>query len=277
MTETMAPYHEAAQYIREKTAGMVPQVGIILGSGLGSLADSIEEAVAIPYNEIPHFPVSTAIGHKSRLICGKLAGKRVVAMQGRFHFYEGWSMQQVTFPIRVMKLLGISCLFLSNAAGGLNLTYKVGDIMVLRDHISMLPNPLIGKNAEEFGPRFPDMTRPYDPALRALAHEKASELGFGLKEGVYIACTGPSYETPAEYKFFRRIGADAVGMSTVPEVAVARHCGLPCFAVSVITDLAHDEIPEDYVTDGEAIVKAADLAAGKMTALFYKMIESVAI
>ena len=275
MTYNMAPYNEAAQYIKDRTGDIAPQVGIILGSGLGALADSIEDAVAIPYSDIPHFPVSTAIGHKSRLISGTLAGKRVLAMQGRFHFYEGWTMQQVTFPIRVMKLLGIKYLFLSNAAGGLNLGYEVGDIMVLRDHISMLPNPLIGKNFEEFGPRFPDMTRPYDPSLIRLAHSKAGELGFTLREGVYIACSGPSYETPAEYRFFRKIGADAVGMSTVPEVAVARHCGIPCFAVSVITDLAHEDAPEDYVTDGEAIVKAADLAASKMTALFYKMIEAV--
>lgn len=275
MFDTLQPYNEAALYIRDRIGSSSPQVGIILGSGLGALADSIEDPVVIPYSGIPHFPVSTAIGHKGQFVYGTLAGKKVLAMQGRFHYYEGWSMQQVTFPIRVMKLLGIQYLFLSNAAGGLNLGYKVGDIMVLRDHISMLPNPLIGKNSDEFGPRFPDMTRPYDSKLRRLAHSKASELGFQLQEGVYIACTGPSYETPAEYKFFRRIGADAVGMSTVPEVAVARHCGIPCFAVSVITDLAHDDVPEDYVTDGEAIVKAADLAASKMTALFYKMIEAV--
>lgn len=275
MFDTLTPYNEAARYIRDRIGSLDPQVGIILGSGLGALADSIEDPVEIPYSEIPHFPVSTAIGHKGQFVSGTLAGKKVLAMQGRFHYYEGWTMQQVTFPIRVMKLLGIEYLFLSNAAGGLNLTYKVGDIMVLRDHISMLPNPLIGKNLDEFGPRFPDMTRPYDSKLRQLAHDKAAELGFLLKDGVYIACTGPSYETPAEYKFFRRIGADAVGMSTVPEVAVARHCGIPCFAVSVITDLAHDDVPEDYVTDGEAIVKAADLAASKMTALFYKMIEAV--
>ncbi|MGM9791794.1 MAG: purine-nucleoside phosphorylase [Candidatus Cryptobacteroides sp.] len=275
MFDTLTPYKEAALYIRDRIGSLDPQVGIILGSGLGALADSIEDPVEIHYSEIPHFPVSTAIGHKGQFVYGTLAGKKVLAMQGRFHYYEGWTMQQVTFPIRVMKLLGIEYLFLSNAAGGLNLSYKVGDIMVLRDHISMLPNPLIGKNFEEFGPRFPDMTRPYDSKLRQLAHDKAQELGFKLQEGVYIACTGPSYETPAEYKFFRRIGADAVGMSTVPEVAVARHCGIPCFAVSVITDLAHDDVPEDYVTDGEAIVKAADLAASKMTALFYKMIEAV--
>lgn len=275
MFDTLTPYNEAARYIKDRIGGADPRIGIILGSGLGALADSIEDPVEIPYSDIPHFPVSTAIGHKGQFVYGTLAGKKVLAMQGRFHYYEGWSMQQVTFPIRVMKFLGIEYLFLSNAAGGLNLTYKVGDIMVLRDHISMLPNPLIGKNLDEFGPRFPDMTRPYDSKLRQLAHDKAAELGFLLKDGVYIACTGPSYETPAEYKFFRRIGADAVGMSTVPEVAVARHCGIPCFAVSVITDLAHDDVPEDYVTDGEAIVKAADLAASKMTALFYKMIEAV--
>lgn len=275
MFDTLTPYNEAARYIKDRIGGHDPRIGIILGSGLGALADSIEDPVEIPYSEIPHFPVSTAIGHKGQFVYGTLAGKKVLAMQGRFHYYEGWTMQQVTFPIRVMKLLGIEYLFLSNAAGGLNLTYKVGDIMVLRDHISMLPNPLIGNNLDEFGPRFPDMTRPYDSKLRQLAHDKAAELGFLLKDGVYIACTGPSYETPAEYKFFRRIGADAVGMSTVPEVAVARHCGIPCFAVSVITDLAHDDVPEDYVTDGEAIVKAADLAASKMTALFYKMIEAV--
>ena len=277
MTEAIKPYHEAAEFIKERIGAQTPQLGIVLGSGLGAIADSIEDAVVIPYSEIPHFPVSTAIGHKSRLIFGTLAGKKVLAMQGRFHFYEGWTLEQVTFPIRVMKLLGIAYLFLSNAAGGLNLSYRVGDMMVLRDHISLIPNPLIGRNLEEFGPRFPDMTRPYDPSLRALAHAKAEELGFSLKEGVYIACTGPSYETPAEYRFFRRIGADAVGMSTVPEVAVARHCGIPCFAVSVITDLAHEDVPEDYVTDGEEIVKAADLAASKMTALFCKMIEAVAI
>ena len=275
MFDTLTPYNEAARYIKDRIGGPDPRIGIILGSGLGALADSIEDPVEIPYSEIPHFPVSTAIGHKGQFVSGTLAGKKVLAMQGRFHYYEGWTLQQVTFPIRVMKLLGIEYLFLSNAAGGLNLTYKVGDIMVLRDHISMLPNPLIGKILDEFGPRFPDMTRPYDSKLRQLAHDKAAELGFLLKDGVYIACTGPSYETPAEYKFFRRIGADAVGMSTVPEVAVARHCGIPCFAVSVITDLAHDDVPEDYVTDGEAIVKAADLAASKMTALFYKMIEAV--
>ena len=259
MTDNLTPYREAAQYIQQKTGGMVPQIGIILGSGLGSLADSIEDAVAIPYSEIPHFPVSTAIGHKSRLICGTLSGKTVVAMQGRFHYYEGWTMQQVTFPIRVMKLLGISYLFLSNAAGGLDLSYKVGDIMVLRDHISLLPNPLIGKNDDEFGPRFPDMTRPYDTALIKLAHSKAQELGFTLKEGVYIACSGPSYETPAEYRFFRKIGANAVGMSTVPECIAARHCGMRILGISLITNMAAGIL--DKPLSGEEVIEAGNAAS----------------
>lgn len=194
-------------------------------------------------------------------------------MQGRFHYYEGYTMQQVTFPIRVMKLLGISYLFVSNAAGGINLNYAIGDLMIIRDHINLLPNPLIGPNLDEFGPRFPDMSRPYDPALRRLAHKIALEMGLNLQEGVYIGCTGPCYETPAEYKFFRTIGSDVVGMSTVPEVIVARHCNIPCFGMSVVTDLAHDDMPEDYKTDGELIVKAADQASCKMTALFEKMIE----
>ena len=273
MTDLLNSYHAAAQYIKEKIDGQVPYVGIILGSGLGSLADRIQNPTVIPYREIPGFPESTAIGHKGNLIFGDLAGKKVIAMQGRFHYYEGYTMEQVTFPVRVMKLLGISFLFVSNAAGGINHNYSIGDLMIIRDQINLLPNPLIGPNIDEFGPRFPDMTRPYDPALRRLARDIASEMGLTLQEGVYIACTGPCYETPAEYKYFRIIGADVVGMSTIPEVIVARHCGLPCFGMSVVTDLAHDDMPEDYHTDGDAIVKAADQAACKMTALFEKMIE----
>ncbi len=273
MTDTMTAYTTAAQYIKEKIGGQTPFVGVVLGSGLGALADKIENPVTIPYKQIPGFPESTAIGHKGNLIFGDLAGKKVLAMQGRFHYYEGYTMQQVTFPIRVMKLLGISYLFVSNAAGGINLTYAIGDLMIIRDHINLLPNPLIGPNLDEFGPRFPDMSRPYDPALRRLAHKIALEMGLNLQEGVYIGCTGPCYETPAEYKFFRTIGSDVVGMSTVPEVIVARHCNIPCFGMSVVTDLAHDDMPEDYKTDGELIVKAADQASCKMTALFEKMIE----
>lgn len=273
MTDIMTAYTTAAQYIKEKIGGQTPFVGVVLGSGLGALADKIENPVTIPYKQIPGFPESTAIGHKGNLIFGDLAGKKVLAMQGRFHYYEGYTMQQVTFPIRVMKLLGISYLFVSNAAGGINLNYAIGDLMIIRDHINLLPNPLIGPNLDEFGPRFPDMSRPYDPALRRLAHKIALEMGLNLQEGVYIGCTGPCYETPAEYKFFRTIGSDVVGMSTVPEVIVARHCNIPCFGMSVVTDLAHDDMPEDYKTDGELIVKAADQASCKMTALFEKMIE----
>ncbi len=273
MTDIMTTYTTAAQYIKEKIGGTTPLVGVVLGSGLGALADEIEHPITIPYRQIPGFPESTAIGHKGNLIFGDLAGKKVLAMQGRFHYYEGYTMQQVTFPIRVMKLLGVSYLFVSNAAGGINLNYSIGDLMVIRDHINLLPNPLIGPNLDEFGPRFPDMTRPYDPALRRLAHEVATEMELKLQEGVYIGCTGPCYETPAEYKFFRTIGSDVVGMSTVPEVIVARHCGIPCFGMSVVTDLAHDDMPEDYKTDGDLIVKAADQATCKMTALFKKMIE----
>lgn len=273
MNERLIPYRKAADYIREQIQGQTPLVGVILGSGLGALADHIQNPVTIPYNTIPGFPVSTAIGHKGNLIFGDLAGKKVIAMQGRFHYYEGYTMEQVTFPVRVLKLLGISYLFVSNAAGGLNLNYCIGDLMIIKDQINLLPNPLIGPNIEEFGPRFPDMTRPYDPALRRMAREIGEEMGLTLREGVYIGCTGPCYETPAEYKFFRVIGSDAVGMSTVPEVIVARHCDIPCFGMSVITDLAHDDMPEDYETDGAEIVKAADQAACKMTALFQKMIE----
>lgn len=273
MIKSLTPYKEAAQYIKERINSQTPLVGIVLGSGLGKLADVIEDAIVIPYKEIPNFPESTAIGHKGNLIFGKIGGKNVLAMQGRFHFYEGYHMHQVTFPIRVMKLLGISYLFVSNAAGGLNLSYSIGDLMIIKDHINMLTNPLIGPNIEEFGPRFPDMTRPYDKGLRDLCKSVAAELDIKVQEGVYVACSGPCYETPAEYKFFRTIGSDVVGMSTVPEIIVARHCDIPCFGMSVVTDLAHDDMPEDYQTDGQEIVKAADQAASKMTALFIKMIE----
>ena len=264
---------KAADFIAEKLQGRVPFAGIVLGSGLGKLADRIENKTVIPYKEIPGFPVSTAVGHKGNFIAGELGGKFVVAMQGRFHYYEGYSMELVTLPIRVMKVLGIRYLFVSNAAGGVNFDFKVGDLMVITDHISHLPNPLIGPNMEEFGPRFPDMTRPYDPKLRKMAFEIAAGLGFGLKSGVYSASTGPTYETPAEYKFYRLIGADAVGMSTVPEVIVARHSDIPVFGMSVITNEAHDDYAEDYVNDGDDVVKAADAAADRMTAIFTQLIE----
>lgn len=265
----------AAEYVAAKLGGNTPYAGIVLGSGLGKLAESIENKITIPYKEIPGFPVSTAVGHKGNFIAGQLGGKFVIAMQGRFHYYEGYPMELVTLPIRVMKVLGIQYLFVSNAAGGVNFDFKVGDLMVITDHINHLPNPLVGPNMPEFGPRFPDMTRPYDGELRAKALELASEYGIELKQGVYFAGTGPSYETPAEYKYFRMIGADAVGMSTIPEVIVARHSSIPVFGMSVITNEAHDDYAEDYENDADDVVMAADAAADRMTLLFTKMIESL--
>ncbi|MCI1780227.1 MAG: purine nucleoside phosphorylase I, inosine and guanosine-specific [Bacteroidales bacterium] len=265
----------AADYVKGRTGGKIPLTGIILGSGLGNLGDSIEDKTIIPYREIPGFAVSTAIGHKGNLITGRLGGKDVIAMQGRFHYYEGYSMEEVTFPVRVLKKLGIKYLFVSNAAGGVNFDFKLGDIMVIKDHINMLPNPLIGKNMDEFGPRFPDMTHTYDRKIISMAFGAASDLGIVLKEGVYLAGTGPSYETPSEYKFFRTIGADAIGMSTIPEVIVARHSGLRVFGVSVITNEAHDDYAPDYVNNGDEVVKVADAAAKKLTLLFTDIIKGL--
>ena len=267
--------YAAADCVKSRLQGRQPLVGIVLGSGLGKLADEIKDPIVIPYKEIPGFPVSTAIGHKGNFIIGYLSGKCVIAMQGRIHFYEGYGMDKVTLPIRVMKVVGIQYLFVSNAAGGTNLNYHVGDLMIIRDHINLIPNPLIGPNLDDFGPRFPDMTRPYDPALIRKAEAIASEEGIALQRGVYVACTGPCYETPAEYRYFRTIGADAVGMSTTSEVIVARHSGIPVFGMSVITDVAHATDDEDYVTDGEAIVKAADAAANKMTRIFNRLLEKL--
>ena len=265
----------AADYLRSRIVPRQPEVGVILGSGLGKLADEIEEPLTIPYGDIPGFPVSTAIGHKGNFIVGKLGGKCVIAMQGRIHYYEGYGMSQVVLPVRVMVKIGIRTLFVSNAAGGTNLGYHVGDLMIIRDHINLIPNPLIGPNLDEFGPRFPDMTRPYDPALIRKAEEIAAEEGISLHKGVYVAISGPSYETPAEYRYFRQIGADAVGMSTTPEVIVARHSAIPVFGMSVITDVAHATDDEEYVTDGEAIVQAANAAADRMTVIFRRLIASL--
>lgn len=273
MDERIKRINSAAEFISSKIGGRKPYAGIILGSGLGKLADSIQNKITIPYGEIPGFPVSTAVGHKGNFIAGELGGKFIVAMQGRFHYYEGYSMDLVTLPVRVMKVLGISKLFVSNAAGGVNFGFHVGDLMIIRDHINFLPNPLIGKNLEDFGPRFPDMTRPYDPAMIRQAEEIAAELGITVRKGVYVGGTGPSYETPAEYKYFRAIGGDAVGMSTIPEVIVARHSDIPVFGMSVISNEAHDDYAEDYVNDGDDVVRAADAAADRMTALFIRMIE----
>ena len=264
--------HLAADLVKSRLGGRQPLVGIILGSGLGKLADHIEDPIIIPYKEIPGFPVSTAIGHKGNFIVGTLSGKTVIAMQGRIHFYEGYGMNMSVLPTRVMVCLGIKYLFVSNAAGGTNLAFKVGDLMIIKDHINMLPNPLIGPNLDEFGPRFPDMTRPYDPALIRLAVQVGDKLGIKLHRGVYVGGTGPSYETPAEYKYFRTIGGDAVGMSTIPEVIVARHAGVPVFGISVITNEAHDDYADDFVNDGDDVVKAANAAAERMSRLITNMI-----
>ncbi len=273
MTDTLRAIHAASDALVERMEGRKPQIGIVLGSGLGMLADQIEDPLVIPYSELPGFPVSTAIGHKGNFIVGTLGGKCVIAMQGRIHYYEGYPMHLVVLPIRVMIRIGIQYLFVSNAAGGTNLSFHVGDLMIIRDHINLIPNPLIGPNLDEFGPRFPDMTRPYDPGLILKAEEIAAWEGISLQKGVYVAVTGPCYETPAEYRYFRNIGADAVGMSTVPEVIVARHSSIPVFGMSVITDVAHATDDEDYITDGEAIVEAANAAADRMTVIFKRLVE----
>ena len=259
--------------LNDRIDGRKPVIGIVLGSGLGRLADAIENPIVVPYRFLPGFPVSTAIGHKGNYIVGELGGKTVIAMQGRIHYYEGYGMDQVVLPIRVMIGVGIRTLIVSNAAGGINYSLHLGDLMMIRDHINLLPNPLIGPNFDDYGPRFPDMTRPYDPALIALAEKVGAEEGIQLHQGVYVGGTGPSYETPAEYKYFRIIGGDAVGMSTIPEVIVARHAGIPVFGISVITNEAHDDYADDFENNGDDVLKAADEAAGKMTVLIQKMIE----
>ncbi|RHJ87942.1 purine nucleoside phosphorylase I, inosine and guanosine-specific [Parabacteroides sp. AM08-6] len=270
MDEINKQYREAAAYLTSRIKGN-PETAIILGSGLGALADQIEDAVVIPYREIPHFVHSTAAGHKGNFICGRLGNKQVLAMQGRFHYYEGYTMQQVTFPVRVMKLLGIRNLLVSNAAGGINNTFKVGDLMIIRDHINMMPNPLIGPNNEMFGTRFPDMTRAYDRSFIRTVEEIAGSLNIPLKKGVYVGLTGPSFETPSEYAFYGKVGGDAIGMSTVPEVIVARHAGLRVFGMSVITNEGY-HFADDFVNDGADVIVAANKAAVVMSTLFKELI-----
>ena len=266
-------YQEAAEYIASKIL-VKPETAIILGSGLGSMAELIEQAVVIPYRDIPHFMSSTVSGHKGNLVSGLIGEKAVLAMQGRFHYYEGYTMQQVTFPVRVMKLLGVKNLLVSNVAGGINHSYKVGDLMIIGDHINMMPNPLLGKNEKTFGTRFPDMTRAYDPDLIRLMEEIATSQQISLKKGVYAGLTGPSYETPAEYAFYGKAGADAIGMSTTPEVIVARHAGMRVFGMSVISNEGH-HFTDDFVNDSDDVIKAAHQATGKMTLLFKELITRI--
>lgn len=270
----MKMYHEAADFLLKRLP-FKAKIGIILGSGLGELGNKIEDPTIIPYSEIPNFAHSTAIGHKGNFICGKLGGVPVVAMQGRFHYYEGYPMERVTFPVRVMKLIGVETLFVSNAAGGINNTYHVGDLMIIRDHINNLPNPLIGPNMEEFGVRFPDMTRAYDRNLIARAERIAKEENIEVRKGVYVGLTGPSYETPAEYLFYQRVGGDAIGMSTVPEVLVARHAGIRVFGMSVITNEGwHFE--GDYTNDAQEVIDAANAASERMGRIFQRLISEIA-
>jgi len=267
-------YEETANYLVGRFKGKKPETAVILGSGLGKLADKITDATVIPYSEIPNFKHSTAAGHKGNLICGNLGDKTILAMQGRFHYYEGYTMQEVTFPVRVMKLLGIKNLFVSNAAGGINNTFKVGNLMVIRDHINQMPNPLIGHNNASFGVRFPDMTRAYDRDFIKMAEDIANEKGLTLKKGVYVGLTGPSFETPSEYAFYGKAGGDAIGMSTVPEVIVARHAGMRVFGMSVITNEGY-HFADDFVNDGNDVIIAADKAADIMTDLFTKLIARI--
>ncbi|MCH5239506.1 MAG: purine-nucleoside phosphorylase [Muribaculaceae bacterium] len=264
---------ESADYIKNHVKE-TPEVAIILGTGLGDLIKYIEDSEAIDYKNIPNFPVSTVEGHSGRLIFGKLGGKRVMAMQGRFHYYEGYDMKEVTFPVRVMQQMKIEKLFVSNAAGGMNKEFRVGDIMIITDHINLFPeNPLRGKNYEDLGPRFPAMTEAYSQSLINLADKVSQEKGIRVMHGVYVGTAGPTFETPAEYEYFRIIGGDAVGMSTVPEVIVANHAGMKVFGVSVITDLGGKDIKE--VPTHEEVQKAALKAQPNMVVLISEMLKQL--
>lgn len=261
-----------ASYIKGQVS-FTPEIGIILGTGLGGLVKEIEALRVIPYDKIPAMPLSTVEGHSGKLIFGMLEGKKVVAMQGRFHYYEGYSMDQVVFPVRVMKYLGIKTLLISNASGGVNPGFEIGDVMIISDHISLLPNPLIGKNEEEMGPRFPDMSEAYDKSLIEKAKSIAKARNISVREGVYVGLTGPALETPSEYKYVRIIGGDAVGMSTVPEVIAAAHMGLPVFAMSIITDLGVEgKIKKVTLQD---IIKVAEKAEPKMTVIMKELVKNL--
>lgn len=263
----------SASFLRGKTSD-IPEIAIILGTGLGELIDHIDDKEIIDYKDIPYFPVSTVEGHSGRLIFGFLGGKRIMAMQGRFHYYEGYDMKEVTFPVRVMQNLGVKRLFVSNAAGGMNKEFVVGDIMIITDHINLFPeNPLRGKNYDELGTRFPSMTEAYSQKLIELADKVAAEESIRVMHGVYVGTPGPTFETPAEYEYFRVIGGDAVGMSTVPEVIVANHAGMEVFGVSVITDLGGKDIKE--VPTHEEVQKAALKAQPNMTAMIKSMLSSL--
>lgn len=260
---------ETAEFLKSRMTTK-PETAIILGTGLGSLVNEITDKYEIEYKDIPNFPLSTVEGHSGKLIFGKLGNKEIMAMQGRFHYYEGYSMKEVTFPVRVMRELGIKTLFVSNAAGGMNPDFLIGDLMIINDHINMFPeHPLRGKNIL-YGDRFPDMSKAYSPELIAMAKEIATEKGIRVVEGVYLGTQGPTFETPAEYTMFHRMGGDAVGMSTVPEVIVARHCGIRVFGISVITDLGIEGVVVEV--SHEEVQKAADEAQPRMTTIFREIV-----
>lgn len=264
---------ETISYIRQH-CDTVPSVGIVLGSGLGNFANEIKIENEILYENIPHFPVSTVKGHQGKLIFGEISGKKVVAMAGRFHFYEGYSALQVIYPVRMMKLLGVETLFISNAAGGVNNNFRVGDLMIIKDHISFFVlNPLTGENEDELGPRFPDMSEPYTSSLIARAKTIAERLQIPVHTGVYTGVTGPSFETRSEYQLIKLLGGDAVGMSTVQEVIAAVHCGMLVFAISVITDIGIRE--EDNIITHEEVLQAAKDAEPKLTAIFTGLIREL--
>lgn len=266
--------NEAAAFIKKNTNDFAPQIGIVLGTGLGGLANELDISYTLDYSDIPNFPESTVEQHSGKLLIGTLESKPVVVMQGRFHYYEGFSMEEVAFPVRVLKVLGINQLLVSNAAGGINANFQLSDLMVFNDHINLQPaNPLVGKNIDELGPRWPDMFDAYDPTLRKSAMSIAKNNGIRIHEGVYVSVPGPNLETPAEYKFLSVIGADAVGMSTVPEIIVARHMGIPCLAMSVITDLCYPGAIEPVSI--EKIIAAAGKAEPSMTLIFKELVKTL--
>jgi purine-nucleoside phosphorylase len=278
-TFTLTHYDEAAAYIRSRTRH-TPTIGLVLGSGLGPLAEQIEAADKIPYGDIPHFPVSTVHGHAGRLVIGQLAGATVCAMQGRFHFYEGYSLSQVTLPVRVMKRLGINTLILTNAAGGVNPNFAVGDIMIMDDHINLVGmtghNPLMGPNLEEFGTRFPPLNRAYTRRLRQLTDAVAAEQGMTLQHGVYTWLSGPNFETPAEIRMLRTLGTDAVGMSTVPEAIVAHHAGMEVLALSTITNICIDVLDADNEPTHEEVTTAGKIIVPRLTQLLMGVLGKLA-
>ena len=274
MSQLAADIEQAAVAVRERWAG-VPRVGLILGTGLGGLAEQIQQDTVVPYSEIPHFPESTVESHAGQLVCGTLSGVPIVAMEGRFHYYEGYSMQQVTFPVRVMKALGIEILIVTNAAGGMNPEYQLADLIVIDDQINLMgDNPLIGENDEKLGPRFPDMSEPYDCELSALALQTAAELEISAHKGVFVAVTGPNLETRAEYSMLRGFGADVVGMSTVPEAIVARHAGLRVLGCSIVTDkcLPNELEPVDIAK----IIEVAGIGGERLSRLIPAVIAGIA-